>query len=362
MKHLLEQLEAAVLRRNPGYSEGLQPPLPPEHIRPALKRVGLKENVDLLIEWYGWHDGTRFRRECDASRLGLAPPVISAPDAKNVAFLESLGHKLNLPQKIYDTIAFFNFEAGLRTVKLWRKFSATNPFYAVLVGRFFPILIRTLAANEIAVDVSAGSGGRVVMITHDGQVRGAYSSIEEFLRDLIRANDTNELLACVKTPGAVLQLEPIVQAKKPKARAGSNAPTLPASDKAPLVRTDFSDDAAWDALVAKLKGLEGEFSADLEVVSDRTFEGVTPERFRSILPPQSDQSFGFLVDRTALVEPGNPILAVDLSKRTPKVFRVAAAAIGEVESNLSLANMDFKEFLRGLDADGVFRGSASAPD
>jgi hypothetical protein len=358
MNELHHQLESAVLRRNPGYAQALQPPLAAEHVRQELKRLGLKENVDPIVQWYAWHNGTRFARECDASRLGIAPPVVSAPDAKNLAFLESLGHKITVPQKIYDPVAFHDFEGGVRSVKLWKKFARTNPACAALAGRFFPILARTKAGEDVAIDVSADGHGRVVTIAADRQVREAYPSFEAFLRDLIRANETDELLACIKTPGPVLALEPLAPPTATKARARAGAATLPATGKTPIVRTDFSDDAAWDALWAELSTPADELAADLEFVSDRAFAGVTPETFRSFLPPDGEISHGFLVDRAALTQPDHPVLAVDLSKRKPRTFRVAAAALAEVDGNLSLGNMGFAEFLTALDPDGVFRGSA----
>jgi hypothetical protein len=358
MNELLHQLKAAILRRNPGYAQALQPPLAPERVRQELKRIGLKENVAPVVEWYAWHNGTRFARECEASRLGIAPPVVSAPNATNIAFLESLGHKITVPQKIYDPIAFHDFEGGVRSVKLWKKFARTNPACAALAGRFFPILARTRAGADVAVDVSADGHGRVVTVAADRQVREAYTSFEEFLRDLIRANEADGLLTCITTPGPVLALEPLAQPKATKPRTRAGAVTLPATGKTPIVRTDFSDDAAWDALRAELSNPADEMAADLEFVSDRAFAGVTPETFRSFLPPDGEVSHGFLVDRAALTQPGRPVLAVDLSRRTPSTFRVAAAALAEVDGNLSLGNLAFAEFLTALGPDGVFRGSA----
>src|SRR5689334_19747705 len=116
MTGLFDQLEAAVLRRNPGYRDGLQPPLPREDVQQQLKRIGLKECAEPLVAWYGWRNGARFVRECDASNLGIAPPSFLTPDPKNIAFLQGLGHKINVPQKIYDEVVFHDFDAGVRHV------------------------------------------------------------------------------------------------------------------------------------------------------------------------------------------------------------------------------------------------------
>ena len=354
MPDLLQQVEAAVLQRNPGYAAALQPPLAPDHVRQELKRVGLKENVEPIIQWYAWHNGTRFAKECDASRLGIAPPVISAPDAKNVAFLESLGHKLNLPKQIFDSVAFHDFDAGLRHVKLWKKFSKTNPANAVLVGRFFPFLVRTLAADSLAFDLTPDGNGRVVVIRPHRQVREAYPSVEDFYADLIRANEANQHLACIASPGAPIQLDPPVM--KPAKPKRPSQKTIPVTQKSFALRTDFSNDHAWRDLLATLHKPDDELAPNLDFINDPAFAGVTPDRLRALLPDDSDHSYAFVIDRRTLTETDHPVIVVDLTRKKPKTFLAAAASLPEVEDNLSLGNMDFDEFAKHADADGVFRG------
>lgn len=136
----------------------------------------------------------------------------------------------------------------------------------------------------------------------------------------------------------------------------SSALRLPATPSALVLRTDFSDDAAWDAVCAAsvAESPEG-FSAALSFVSDPGFGGLTGEQVAA-LASESGQSFLFLVDRVTVTDPEMPLVAVDLHDEPGRWFRVTAGRIWSVENNLSLANMHFREFADHADPDGVFRG------
>ena len=76
---------------------------------------------------------------------------------------------------------------------------------AILARRYFPILWDG-STGELALDLDAAGHHRVVSIqtqqTKDEHLlRQAYDSFVDFLRDLIRANQTSELLSCIQTPG-----------------------------------------------------------------------------------------------------------------------------------------------------------------
>lgn len=65
----------------------------------------------------------------------------------------------------------------------------------------------------------------------------------------------------------------------------------------------------------------------------------------------------FIADGTALTSPDHPILVVDLIGGEPP-FRCVPSMLWSVENNLNIANMDWGEFAREVDAGGVFRGFA----
>ncbi|MBY6348758.1 DUF6924 domain-containing protein [Rhodococcoides corynebacterioides] len=139
-------------------------------------------------------------------------------------------------------------------------------------------------------------------------------------------------------------------------------PHIP-DDRPVLVRTWFGDDAAWNAVVIETRGdgadpTAGAGSSPFTAVDDRDFDGATA--LRVIQAARSHSSpYLFLADRTTLTDPEHPVLVVDRGDPQadpPASFRVASSRFGDVESNLSTANVDSAEFLSAADADGVFRG------
>jgi hypothetical protein len=124
-----------------------------------------------------------------------------------------------------------------------------------------------------------------------------------------------------------------------------------------VLRTDFSDDAAWDAICAAMQDpdpVHG-FQAHVQCVSDRAYDGLTVEQLAPLVP-EGMSSFMFVVDRIALTHPEHPILVVDLRDESGRTFRAIPTVMWGVQNNLSLSNMDFSEFVDCTDPDGIFRG------
>jgi uncharacterized protein DUF6924 len=132
--------------------------------------------------------------------------------------------------------------------------------------------------------------------------------------------------------------------------------TIPETRHAAVLRTDFSDDGAWDEVCEEIRAPSREFAASVDCVSDRAFEGVTASEVAELVRPDSRHTFLFLVDHDTLADPEHPVLVVDLYSDPGRSFRVIPSEIWGVENNLSLANMDFEEFADAVDRDGVFRG------
>jgi hypothetical protein len=132
---------------------------------------------------------------------------------------------------------------------------------------------------------------------------------------------------------------------------------LPNTSSTLLLRTDFSDERAWDALCAAVQAPEPGtgFSAGVTPLSDRAYEGATVEDLLSV-GSVSYRSFLLVADRMALTGPEQPVLVVDLLEEPGRTFRVIPSQAWSVENNLSLGNMDFEEFSEAVDEDGVFRG------
>lgn len=137
--------------------------------------------------------------------------------------------------------------------------------------------------------------------------------------------------------------------------------TLPKSDNSLLLRTDFSDDAAWENLCKAVQQMSEEgFQARFDFINDREYDQLTVEQLLTLTPKVNGHTFVCIADRSTLTDPEQPVLVVDLNDTLGRVFRVIPSEIWGVENNLSIANMDYYEFADNCDPDGVFRGFPSA--
>jgi hypothetical protein len=122
------------------------------------------------------------------------------------------------------------------------------------------------------------------------------------------------------------------------------------------IRTDFSDESAWKLVCDAINDPNNEFEAFLDFINDKTYNGLMVEQLASVLPQDSHHTFALLIDRLALTDPDYPILVVDLHDQPGRTFRVIPSAVWVVQNNLSIANMDFDDFINALDKKGIFRG------
>lgn len=131
---------------------------------------------------------------------------------------------------------------------------------------------------------------------------------------------------------------------------------IPQTENALVLRTDFSDDAAWEAVCAAIvEGVDG-FCAYVDFLSDREYDRATSEQVLRVVPQPYEHTFMFIVDHITLSRPDHPILVLDLYAEPGRAFRVIPSRAGSIESNLSIANMDFEDYADSVDPDGVFRG------
>lgn len=155
---------------------------------------------------------------------------------------------------------------------------------------------------------------------------------------------------------------------------------IPFTDASPVIRTDFTDDAAWDSLRRAIEApseiesdkesvlnlfrdvtgtdLTRGFTADVAFLSDPKYDGLTPDQIRELVPEEPDRvmSFLFIVDRMTLTHADRPILVLDLLDEPGRTFRVIPSEMWAVENSLSLANCDWEDFSGHVDPDGIFRG------
>ncbi|MEU7586762.1 hypothetical protein AB0A95_10725 [Micromonospora sp. NPDC049230] len=137
---------------------------------------------------------------------------------------------------------------------------------------------------------------------------------------------------------------------------------LPATWCVPVVRADFRDDGVWERLTDEIVSPTREgFRAHVEFVEDRELSGLDGTAIAAGYPRAYPHRYRhpvvFVVDAVTVSLPEHPLLVVNLNESDETgPFRALPRQIQAIENNLSIANMDFFEFARAADPDGVFRG------
>lgn len=158
-------------------------------------------------------------------------------------------------------------------------------------------------------------------------------------------------------------------------------------DATPLIRTDFSNDAAWARIITAISRPvdlndphaithgEADYSPLVAPVDDRRLAGITGAALGEFLATKGQfGGYALLADARSVAETTAGVELtveyVDLSVATGRdeelfesfmgrTFRCRVAEIASIEANLSIANMDFNDFAANTDPDGVFRGFPS---
>ena len=128
-----------------------------------------------------------------------------------------------------------------------------------------------------------------------------------------------------------------------------------------LVRTDYSDDAAWRVALSAATAVYdaddyGRVGALLQPVECPELENLTPQDLTR-LPRENYLSELAVADARTMQD--QTVMFVDLNEFNQQVGRTFRSVPQEVEpivANLSISNMDFFEFADRADPDGVFRG------
>ncbi len=107
-------------------------------------------------------------------------------------------------------------------------------------------------------------------------------------------------------------------------------------------------------------GEEG-FGAGPEFVADPGVAGLDDaaigNRYDRTYPHAGKHPVLYVVDAVTLSSPEYPVLVVSLSAWVPAPpFRAVLDQLASIQTNLSISNMDYVDFARAVDADGVFRG------
>ncbi|MBQ0892693.1 hypothetical protein KBX37_06170 [Micromonospora sp. U56] len=124
-----------------------------------------------------------------------------------------------------------------------------------------------------------------------------------------------------------------------------------------VLRTDFADDAAWEALKTALHTWGGHDSATC--VSDPNYASLSLQDLVDADNAASHDDkliYLFFADATTMTDVERPLLAVDLAHEPGRTFRVPPRWFTDVSANLTIANLDFDEFADAADSSGTYRG------
>jgi tetratricopeptide (TPR) repeat protein len=196
-------------------------------------------------------------------------------------------------------------------------------------------------AIELKPDFAEAYYGRGTAKNAAGDVDGGVADLEKALELDPKIPNLREVIRILK--------------KKRAKGAAAGPKKIPATKNTLALLTNFSQAYAWVALRDAIRNPDAEFRANVDFVTNSAFADVTPENLLSRLSDES-KTFALIIDRMAISHDEHPILVVDLRDQPGRSFRVTAAALWEVENNLSLANMEFDEFAGAVDDDGIFRG------
>jgi hypothetical protein len=123
-----------------------------------------------------------------------------------------------------------------------------------------------------------------------------------------------------------------------------------------VLRTDFSDEAAWETLQAEVDASDEYPCATY--VNDPAYAGVSIQALVDEDSPDDPHHVGylFLADAVTMRDEEHLLLAVDLYDEPGRTFRVPPRWCSDISANLTIANMGFHEFADEVDASGTYRG------
>lgn len=137
-----------------------------------------------------------------------------------------------------------------------------------------------------------------------------------------------------------------------------------------IVRTDYSDEGAWQSVRAELSEPwgDGDYEPLVHVVDDPAWAEATADEVVVAVSADEDLSVVFLADRTTMRSAHRALLAVAVLTReeceSDEEFeayggsvRAVPSGIHDIHANLSIANLDFADVTDAArtDPEGVFR-------
>jgi hypothetical protein len=131
---------------------------------------------------------------------------------------------------------------------------------------------------------------------------------------------------------------------------------FPGTSETPFVRTDFSNERVWREIVEAV-GRESPdgFRAYVSIIDDIGFSGASAEDLAGLAAQAGAHRLLLVADSVTMSHVERPILCIDLLEAL-RTIRATPGALWSIENNLSLANLDFEDFVEAADHDGIYRG------
>ena len=123
-----------------------------------------------------------------------------------------------------------------------------------------------------------------------------------------------------------------------------------------VIRTDFSNQEAWEKIRDILGAPIGTFDSKVVFVDDPDFKGATKGQLLGLIRSSCTHSFAVIVDERSILDPDHPLLIVDLRDTLGREFRAIPSSVQGIETTLSMAFMGFDHLADAVDGQGVFRG------
>lgn len=124
-------------------------------------------------------------------------------------------------------------------------------------------------------------------------------------------------------------------------------PKLKREENGLVLRTDFSNDAAWERICKEIRQsyweLYGDESDPIEFVSDPHFDGMTTSQLNEATTNWDEQSHLFAVDAKTIKDKKHRVLIIDLGEEPGRTHRVLPERVGPIFSELSTDNASWEE-------------------
>ncbi|QKW48272.1 DUF6924 domain-containing protein [Streptomyces buecherae] len=160
-----------------------------------------------------------------------------------------------------------------------------------------------------------------------------------------------------KKPRFLIQ---VIPGQRTGAEPAPPSATIEDSEGPLLVRTSFTQPQEWARLLDALDEAAQKHHAPLTVIDNPAYTGHTPAQITARIQRDDEgwpaTTLVLIADEQALASAEYPVLAVNnLPDDDDAPFRITLAAASSLVVNMELSNTDFREWVQGVDADGIYR-------